>query len=78
MRRKPIATLVTKDEQKTTWQISWPSTSRRCGKTYYATTYTGQDALLIQTSAKRQVAAEGVVKKLEPTIRLAIAKALEG
>lgn len=75
MRREPTATLVSRDKHATLWCVQWPSSGSRWGKTYYATTYEDSDALLIQTAAKRQVAAAEVAKKLEPAVRLAIAMA---
>lgn len=75
MRRTPTATAVSQDNHATLWRVQWPSSGSRWGKTYYATTYADSDELLIQTAAKRQVAAVGVAKKLEPAIRLAIAMA---
>lgn len=75
MRRKPTATVVSQDNQATLWRVQWPCSGSRWGKTYFATTYADSDELLIQTGAKRQVAAEGVAKKLEPAIRQAIASA---
>lgn len=75
MRREPTATMVAHDNHATLWYVQWPSSGSRWGKTYYATTYADSDAILIQTAAKRQVAAAGVAKKLEPAVRQAIATA---
>ena len=60
----------------TLWQVKWPSTSSKDGKTYIATTYPGSDLVYIEMAANRRAVGGTVKMKIEPAVRAAIAAAL--
>ncbi len=59
----------------TVWFVEWPSTPRKWGKSYYATTYPNSELIYVETAAKRRKVADGVATKLKDQLREAINRA---
>lgn len=75
MRRPPKATKVYESANKTVWQIDWPSTMQKWGKTYFATTYPDSEIIFMETAAKRRPVSPLVGRKILPQIKAAISAA---
>ena len=75
MNKKPVATIVSQSKAKTLWEVKWPNTIRKIGKTYYASTYPGSDHVFIETAAKRRPVSELQGRKIRAEIEETIARA---
>lgn len=69
----PKASLVRQTENRTVWLIKFPSTVRKQGRAYYATTYPDSELLFIETAAKRRPVSHLVASRLTDQIKQAIA-----
>lgn len=72
MKYLPTATRVSQTPSSTKWRIELPSTPRKAGKVYFATTYADSQLIYVTTGANQRPIAKGVGRKLHPKIRAAI------
>lgn len=72
MNKLPTATRVSQTPSSTKWRIELPSTPRKAGKVYFATTYADSQLIYVTTGANQRPIAKGVGRKLHPKIRAAI------
>lgn len=72
MKKLPTATRVSQTPSSTKWRIELPSTARKPGKVYFATTYRDSQLIYVTTGANQRPVPKGVGRKLHPKIRAAI------
>jgi hypothetical protein len=76
-KKNPTATRVSQYPSWTSWRINFPSTPKKDGATYWATTYPNSDLVYVTTGAKRRPISKNVGRKLIPTIKAAIDAAIK-